>query len=54
MNRSWVRFPQAAQKRPPLQGWVLLLLKSLLIFGFQEHLVDGASYESELTRVYML
>ena len=20
MNRSWVRFPQAAQKRPPLQG----------------------------------
>ena len=21
MNRSWVRFPQAAQKRPPLQGW---------------------------------
>ena len=23
MNRSWVRFPQAAQKRPPLQGWAL-------------------------------
>ena len=23
MNRSWVRFPQAAQKRPPLQGWTL-------------------------------
>ena len=24
MNRSWVRFPQAAQKRPPLQGWAFL------------------------------
>ena len=23
MNRSWVRFPQAAQKRLPLQGWAL-------------------------------
>ena len=24
MNRSWVRFPQAAQKRPPGSGWAFL------------------------------
>ena len=24
MNRSWVRFPQAAQKRPPGNGWAFL------------------------------
>ena len=39
MNRSWVRFPQAAQIRPPGSGWafsyarvVLVLLVATLVF----------------------
>ena len=30
MNRSWVRFPQAAQRRPPGNGWAFLYARVVL------------------------
>ena len=30
MNRSWVRFPQAAQRRPPGSGWAFLYARVVL------------------------
>ena len=33
MNRSWVRFPQAAQIRPPGSGWAFLYARVVLLCG---------------------